>query len=37
MLAGTAATQVCFQLSSSFGGVLPADLDGPSSPPPAGA
>jgi hypothetical protein len=36
MLAGTAATQVCFQLSSSFGGLLPADLDG-STPPPAGS
>ena len=28
MLAGQAATQVCFQLSSSFGGLLPSDLDG---------
>jgi hypothetical protein len=36
MLAGSAATQQCFQLSSSFGGVLPSDLDG-STPPPAGA
>jgi hypothetical protein len=36
MLAGTAATQICFQLSTSFGGVLPADLDG-STPPPAGS
>jgi hypothetical protein len=36
MRAGTAATQVCFQLSSSFGGLLPSDLDG-STPPPAGA
>jgi hypothetical protein len=36
MLAGTAATQQCFQLSSSFGGVLPADLDGTIAPP-AGA
>src|SRR6185369_9879957 len=36
MIAGTAATQVCFQLSSAFGGVLPADLDG-LTPPPAGA
>ena len=36
MLAGTAATQQCFQLSNSFGGVLPADLDG-STAPPAGA
>lgn len=36
MRAGAAATQQCFQLSSSFGGVLPADLDG-STAPPAGA
>jgi len=36
MLAGGAATQQCFQLTSSFGGVLPSDLDG-STPPPAGA
>ena len=36
MLAGSAATQVCFQLSSSFGGLLPSDLDG-STAPPAGA
>jgi len=36
MLAGSAATQQCFQLSSSFGGVLPSDLDG-STAPPAGA
>jgi hypothetical protein len=35
MLAGNSATQQCFQLSSSFGGVLPSDLDG-STPPPAG-
>ena len=28
MLAGVAATQVCFQLSNSFGGLLPSDLDG---------
>jgi hypothetical protein len=33
MLAGAAATQVCFQLSSSFGGVLPSDLDGKAAPP----
>ncbi|HEV2010769.1 MAG TPA: hypothetical protein VGS17_07060 [Candidatus Limnocylindria bacterium] len=33
MLTGAAATQQCFQLSSSFGGVLPADLDGPTAPP----
>ena len=36
MLAGTAATQECFQLSSSFGGLLPSDLDGTIAPP-AGA
>jgi hypothetical protein len=36
MLAGAAATQICFQLSTSFGGVLPADLDG-STPPPSGS
>jgi len=36
MIAGAAATQVCFQLSNSFGGVLPADLDG-ATPPPAGS
>ncbi len=36
MLAGAAATQVCFQLSSSFGGLLPSDQDG-STPPPAGS
>jgi hypothetical protein len=36
MLAGTAATQQCFQLSSSYGGLLPADLDG-TTPPPAGS
>lgn len=28
MLTGAAATQQCFQLSTSFGGVLPSDLDG---------
>jgi hypothetical protein len=37
MLAGLPATQQCFQLTSSFGGLLPSDLDGPLSPPPAGA
>ncbi|HEV2235169.1 MAG TPA: hypothetical protein VGR57_00780, partial [Ktedonobacterales bacterium] len=31
MLAGAAASQQCFQLSSSFGGVLPSDVDGASS------
>ena len=36
MLNGNAATQQCFQLSTSYGGVLPADLDG-SIAPPAGA
>lgn len=28
MLAGLPATQQCFQLSSTYGGLLPADLDG---------
>jgi hypothetical protein len=36
MLAGAAATQQCFNLGTSFGGLLPADLDGPTLPP-AGA
>ncbi|MGH8040813.1 MAG: InlB B-repeat-containing protein [Rudaea sp.] len=36
MLAGNAATQQCFQLSSAYGGVLPSDLDG-AKPPPAGS
>jgi fibronectin type 3 domain-containing protein len=36
MLNGTAATQQCVQLSSSFGGLLPSDLDG-TTPPPAGS
>ncbi|HEX3101185.1 MAG TPA: hypothetical protein VHQ01_05315, partial [Pyrinomonadaceae bacterium] len=36
MLTGATATQVCFQTSTSFGGLLPADLDG-STPPPAGS
>jgi hypothetical protein len=36
MLAGLPATQQCFQLSSSFGGLLPSDLDG-TIPPPAGS
>ena len=35
MLAGTAATQICFQLSSSFAGLLPSDLDGTTAPPAA--
>jgi hypothetical protein len=33
MLAGTAATQVCFQQSSSVGGLLPSDVDGSIAPP----
>ncbi|HYM11472.1 MAG TPA: hypothetical protein VEU62_12110, partial [Bryobacterales bacterium] len=33
MMAGSAATQVCFQLSSSFDSVLPSDLDGSTLPP----
>ena len=35
MLSGppAAATQQCFQLSSSFGGLLPSDLDGATAPP----
>ena len=33
MLTGAAATQVCFQLSSSFGSLLPSDLDGATAPP----
>ncbi len=36
MLAGNAATSVCFQLGTSDGGLLPSDLDG-STPPPAGS
>ncbi len=36
MLQGGLATQQCFQLSTSFGGVLSADLDGTGAPP-AGA
>src|SRR5512140_3680987 len=35
MLAGTAATQQCFQLSSSYASLLPADVDG-TTPPPSG-
>lgn len=35
MLAGAAATQICFQLSTSFGGVLPSDIDGTTAPPAA--
>ncbi|MES2069279.1 MAG: hypothetical protein V4488_02950 [Pseudomonadota bacterium] len=33
MLAGQAATQQCVQLSSNYGSVLPADLDGTTAPP----
>lgn len=33
MLSGAAATQQCFQLSTSYGGVLPSDLDGSTAPP----
>ena len=33
MLTGQAASEQCFQLSSSFGGVLPADIDGTIAPP----
>jgi hypothetical protein len=36
MLAGQPATQVCFQLTNAFGGVLPSDIDGTTAPP-AGA
>ena len=36
MLAGTAATQVCFQQGSSVGGLLPSDADG-ATPPPNGS
>ncbi|GAC1324333.1 MAG: T9SS type A sorting domain-containing protein [Mycobacteriales bacterium] len=33
MLAGLAATQQCFQLSTSYGSLLPGDLDGTIAPP----
>ena len=33
MLTGASATQVCFQLSNIFGGLLPSDLDGATAPP----
>ena len=33
MLAGAVATQQCFQLSTAYGGLLPADLDGGTAPP----
>ena len=36
MLAGTAATQICFQQGAAVGGLLPSDLDG-ATPPPAGS
>ena len=36
MLTGGAGVQICFQLSSAFGGLLPSDLDG-TNPPPAGS
>ena len=34
MLTGAAATQQCVQLSNSYGGLLPSDLDGATAPPP---
>nr|WP_311530122.1 hypothetical protein [uncultured Ralstonia sp.] len=37
MLLGNPATQQCFQLGSSFAGLLPADLDGPTQAPPSGS
>ena len=33
MLNGTTATQQCYQLSASYGGLLPSDLDGTVAPP----
>jgi hypothetical protein len=33
MLTGAAATQQCFQLGTSYGGLLPSDLDGATAPP----
>ena len=33
MLSGQAATQVCFQQTSSVGGLLPSDVDGTTAPP----
>ncbi len=33
MLAGIPATQICFQLTPTFGGLLPSDLDGATAPP----
>lgn len=37
MLAGQPATQQCFQLANTFGGVLPGDVDSAAALPPAGA
>lgn len=37
MLAGAAATQQCFQTSTSFGGILPGDVDSAAAVPAAGA
>ena len=36
MLTGASATQQCFQLSTSYGGLLPSDVDG-TTPPPSGS
>ena len=33
MLAGASASQICYQLSNSYGGLLPSDLDGTTAPP----
>ena len=33
MIAATAASQICFQLSNVYGGLLPSDLDGSAAPP----
>jgi hypothetical protein len=33
MLAGAAATQQCYQLGTSYGGLLPSDVDGATAPP----
>jgi hypothetical protein len=35
MLSGAAATQQCFQLTATYGGLLPSDLDGATAPPAA--
>ena len=37
MLAGGPATQQCFQLSTTYGGLLPGDVDGTNPPPPGEA